>query len=89
VATGRCERIAFTFVSDEFNGVTRDNSGQVRALSPRSFATLSQAETENGRSRVYLGIHWDFDCTQGTAQGRAVADFVMRHAFAAVGRERH
>jgi PAP2 superfamily len=81
------DRIAFTFVSDEFNGATRDNTGQVRALSPRSFATLSQAETENGRSRIYLGIHWDFDCTQGIAQGRAVADYVMRHAFEPVGRQ--
>jgi PAP2 superfamily len=75
------DRIAFTFVSDEFNGVTRDNAGQVRALSPRSFTSLSQAETENGRSRIYLGIHWAFDCTRGIEQGRAVADFVMRHAF--------
>jgi hypothetical protein len=75
------DRIAFTFVSDEFNGVTRDNTGQVRALSPRSYATLSQAETENGRSRIYLGIHWDFDCTQGIEQGRRVADHVMRRAF--------
>jgi hypothetical protein len=75
------DRIAFTFVSDEFNGVTRDNTGQVRVLAPRSFSTLSQAETENGRSRIYLGIHWAFDSTQGIAQGRAVADFVMGHAF--------
>jgi PAP2 superfamily len=81
------DRIGFSFVSDEFNGVTRDNSGQVRALSPRSFNTLSQAETENGRSRIYLGIHWDFDCTQGIVQGRAVADFVMRNAFEAVRRQ--
>ncbi len=82
------DRIAFTFVSDEFNGVTRDNSGQVRALSPRSYTTLSQAEIENGRSRIYLGIHWDFDCTPGIEQGRAVADFVIRHAFEPVGRQR-
>jgi hypothetical protein len=82
------DRIAFTFVSDEFNGVTRDNTGQVRALSPRSFSTLSQAETENGRSRIYLGIHWAFDSTQGIAQGRAVADFVMRNAFEPTGRPR-
>ncbi len=80
------DRIAFTFVSDELNGVTRDNAGQVRALSPRSFKTLSQAETENGRSRIYLGIHWAFDSTQGIAQGRSVADFVMRHAFEPAGR---
>jgi hypothetical protein len=79
------DRIAFTFVSDEFNGVTRDNTGQVRALTPRSFSTLSQAETENARSRIYLGIHWAFDATQGIAQGRAVADFVTRNVLAPVG----
>ncbi len=50
--------IAFTFVSDEFNGVTRDNGGNIRPLIPRSFTSLSQAEEENGQSRIYLGIHW-------------------------------
>jgi len=82
------DRIAFTFVSDEFNGVTRDNTGQVRALAPRSFSTLSQAEAENGRSRIFLGIHWAFDSTQGIAQGRHVADYVMTNAFEPVGRRR-
>src|SRR5437660_11898435 len=43
--------IAFTFVSDEFNGITRDSSGNVRPLLPRSFLSLSQAEDENGQSR--------------------------------------
>ena len=33
----RKDRIAFTFVSDEFNGVTRDLNGNVRPLIPRSF----------------------------------------------------
>ena len=75
------DRIPFTFVSDEFNGVTRDNQGQVRVLAPRRFATLSQAETENGRSRIYLGIHWAFDSTQGILQGRQVADHVFDNAF--------
>ena len=75
------DRIPFTFVSDEFNGVTRDNKGQVRLLAPRRFSTLSQAETENGRSRVYLGIHWAFDSTQGIAQGRQVANQVFDNAF--------
>src|SRR5262249_18216663 len=65
--------IAFTFVSDEFNGVTVDNQGNVRPLLPRSFTSLSQAEEENGQSRIYLGIHWAFDKTEGIAQGRKVA----------------
>lgn len=76
--------IPFTFVSDEFNGVTVDNEGNVRPLLPRSFASLSQAEEENGQSRIYLGIHWVFDKTEGIAQGRAVADYVFQNAFTPV-----
>jgi hypothetical protein len=73
--------IAFTFVSDEFNGVTRDNKGNVRPRLPRRFATLSEAEEENGQSRIYLGIHWAFDKTAGSVQGRRVADEVFEQAF--------
>jgi hypothetical protein len=73
--------IAFTFVSDEFNGETQDNQGNVRPLLPRSFGSLSEAEEENGQSRIYLGIHWAFDKTRGIAQGRRVADYVVANAF--------
>jgi len=75
------DNIGFTFVSDEFNGVTKDHDGNVRPYMPRSFSTLSQAEEENGQSRIYLGIHWHFDKTAGIAQGRRVADYVFNHAF--------
>ncbi|RSZ59842.1 vanadium-dependent haloperoxidase [Massilia atriviolacea] len=69
--------IAFSFVSDEFNGVTRDNDGRVRPRLVRTFSSLSQAEYENGRSRVYLGVHWDFDRSAGQQVGRRVADYVI------------
>ncbi len=75
------DHIGFTFVSDEFNGVTKDHKGNVRPYMPRSFSTLSQAEEENGQSRIYLGIHWHFDKTRGIAQGERVADYVFNHAF--------
>jgi hypothetical protein len=75
----RTDRIPFTFVSDEFNGVTRDNAGNVRPRVERSFSSLSQAEEENGQSRIYLGIHWSFDKTEGIAQGRRVADYVFKN----------
>jgi hypothetical protein len=75
------DHIKFTFVSDEFNGVTRDASGNVRPLIPRTFKSLSQAEEENGQSRIYLGIHWAFDKTAGIAQGREVANYVFANAF--------
>ncbi len=77
----KTDAIAFTFVSDEFNGETQDNSGNVRPLLPRSFSSLSEAEEENGQSRIYLGIHWAFDKSKGIAQGRRVADYVFKHAF--------
>jgi hypothetical protein len=77
----RTDEIPFTFVSDELNGVTKDNTGAVRPLLPRSFETLSEAEEENGQSRIYLGIHWAFDKTEGIAQGRRVADYVFDHAL--------
>jgi hypothetical protein len=75
------DQIAFTFVSDEFNGVTRDNRGMVRPRLPRSFANLSQAEEENGQSRIYLGIHWAFDKTAGFYLGRRVAHYVFQHGL--------
>jgi len=75
------DRIPFTFVSDEFNGVNKDNQGNVRPLKPRSFTNLSQAEEENGQSRIYLGIHWSFDKTGGITQGNNIANFVYGHAL--------
>ncbi|WP_194838153.1 vanadium-dependent haloperoxidase [Nocardia sp. XZ_19_369] len=51
-----------TFVSDELNGVTTDNTGTVRPRHVRSFPEgLWQMIVENGRSRVWLGVHWEFD----------------------------
>ena len=80
------DNIPFTFVSDEFNGVTKDNTGNTRPLMPRSFTTLSQAEDENGQSRIYLGIHWQFDKTAAITQGRNVANYVFDHAFLPAGK---
>ncbi|MGZ5552470.1 MAG: vanadium-dependent haloperoxidase [Chthoniobacterales bacterium] len=77
----KTDRIPFTFVSDEFNGKTKDNTGTVRPYMPRYFSNLSQAEQENGQSRIFLGIHWAFDKTEGIAEGRKVADYVFDHAF--------
>ena len=72
--------IAFTFVSDELNGVTLDNNRNVRPLIPRSFSSLSEAEEENAQSRIYLGIHWSFD-KRSITQGNHVADYVFEHTF--------
>ena len=73
--------VAFTFTSDEYNGTTVDNEGNVRELHPRSFTSLSQAEDENGQSRIYLGIHWGFDKDEGIRQGRLIADYVFQNLY--------
>jgi len=51
----RTDKIKFTLTSDELPGVTR------------TFTSFTQAAGENGRSRIYLGIHWQFDNTEGPA----------------------
>ena len=59
------------FVSDELNGVTQDNQGNVRPRHERKFGDgLWQMIEENGFSRVYLGVHWFFDAFALTSSGK-------------------
>ena len=64
--------IAFDVTSDEVPGVTR------------SYSSFSQANEENGRSRVYLGIHWNFDDTMAREMGGNVADSIAASHFQTV-----
>ena len=71
----------FVFVSDEWNGLNRDVDGKIRPLIPLRFKSLSEAEGRNAESRVYLGVHWQFDEDQGTIEGNHIADWVWSHAM--------
>lgn len=73
------DEIAFDFMSDELNGVTKDAHGNVRPAVVRHFDRLSDATWENAISRIYLGVHWIFDATAGVATGTAIADFMFDH----------
>ena len=79
------DRVPFTFVSDEYNGITRDNDGRVRPRLPRSYANLTQAEEEAGQSRIYLGVHWQFDKTGGQALSHQVVDYVFARGLVRPG----
>jgi hypothetical protein len=49
-----------TIVSDEYNGVTFNNTGVVRPLVLRGYKNggLWKAIVDNSQSRVFLGVHW-------------------------------
>ena len=70
------DNLPFILLSDEYDGRTTDKDGKVRPFRPVAFARLSDAEEENGQSRMYLGIHWGFDKTSGIKQGRDIANLV-------------
>ncbi len=70
------EQITVNFVSDEFNGMTTDNTGATRPRYAATF-TLRQAIEQNNISRIYLGVHWIFDATGGEIVGKAVANKVI------------
>ncbi|WP_425615859.1 hypothetical protein NA78x_005791 [Anatilimnocola sp. NA78] len=59
----------FTLHSDEGGGLTRN------------YTSFSQAAWENGKSRIYLGVHWEFDNQYAQQQGRGIGDFVYDKLF--------
>ena len=47
-----------------------------RPYVPRSFSSISKILDDINRSRVYLGVHWNFDCVRGAESGERVATIV-------------
>jgi membrane-associated phospholipid phosphatase len=47
----------------------------------RSFTSFTQAATENARSRIYLGVHYQIDADDGLATGYAVANLTTTRYF--------
>ena len=54
----------------------------------RTFTSFSQAAEESGISRIYGGIHWQFDNEGGLAAGGQVGQFVMGNFFQEVEQQR-
>ena len=75
------DNTAFTFTSDEYNGLGVDPNGTPRPLAPVRFKSFTAAQKENGRSRVYNGVHWNYDDTFGQASGVQVGAFLTANAF--------
>ncbi len=72
--------VRFTFVSDEYDGVSvmpTENGPVTRPFVPRRFSNLDLAQRSNGVSRIYNGVHWDFDNVAGQNQGEEIARFLL------------
>ncbi len=70
-------RTRFTFVSDEYNGEGVDPLGVPRPLVPVRFVTLDQAQQSNGISRIYNGVHWQWDNVAGQDLGEIIGAHIV------------
>jgi hypothetical protein len=63
------DNVTFTITSDEEPGIAE------------TFNSFSAAAEENGMSRIYLGIHYIFDKTNGIAEGDSVGNYVFQNVM--------
>jgi membrane-associated phospholipid phosphatase len=61
------DSVPFTATSEGTPGVSR------------SYASFSAAAAEAGRSRIYGGIHWQFDNAEGLVSGHQVGSYVTQN----------
>ena len=70
--------------TDNLNYVLHSAEDMPSGLETRSFTSFTQAEWENGMSRIYMGVHWIFDAEDGIKLGNDIADWVSANAFQAI-----
>jgi hypothetical protein len=58
------------------DNISFTSSAEGFSVPDRTFTSFSQAATEAANSRLYGGIHWDFDNQDGLAGGRALGHHV-------------
>lgn len=70
------------FQSDEYNGKTKPSDGnEPRPSVIRPYRKISDAIKENEDSRIFLGVHWRFDQTDGVESGEKIAKYIVRSAY--------
>jgi hypothetical protein len=72
------DNISFTVGSDEF--IINPDLGYPSNLS-RTFSSFSEAAWENAMSRVFLGVHYQWDAEDGNALGYDVGNYLFANYF--------
>jgi len=68
------DNVTFTLTSEDPSARGNNN---IRIT--RTFNSFSSAALENGRSRIYLGVHYQWDADAGYVSGTKLADFVFEN----------
>jgi hypothetical protein len=76
------DRIGGPFISEELNGISIDHfRNEPRPFAPFDYDSIERLIEDNDLSRVYLGVHWRFDCRNGSHSGRRIAKAVYERAY--------
>jgi hypothetical protein len=75
VTSAAAAEVMTNIFGDNFN--YRDSSEREFGVPDRKFTSFKAAANEASISRLYGGIHYRFDLTEGTKQGEAVGKFIV------------
>src|SRR5882757_8316752 len=76
---------AFILAAEFGENTTFIVTSEILPGTQRSFSNFSDATAEIADARVFGGIHFRTSCVRANGLGRAVADYVSRHAMRARG----
>ena len=65
----------------EWNGETKDQFNRVRPCLELDYDNLKEIMAQNAASRVFNGVHYDFEGTMGCESGMEIADYVFKNKF--------
>ncbi len=73
------------FGTDNVTFVATTEDPNLRRGVTRTFNSFTAAALENARSRVYLGVHFQWDGDHGFHSGNALGEYVFDHALRPIG----
>jgi len=73
------------FGTDNVTFTAKTNDPNLPAGTTRPFNSFTEAALENARSRVYLGVHFQWDGDNGYHSGNALGEFIFDNVLTPIG----